>query len=50
MVKLMQNGYFPVCSLRVDIILEGIEDFFQRVRLFGRFLFNFPYMSVGSAT
>ena len=49
-IKLVQNGDLPICSLSVDFVLEGIEHFFKGVCFLGRLFSYLPYMTICAAS
>ena len=49
-IKLVQNGDLPICSLSVNVVLEGIKHFFKGVCFLGRLFSNLPYMTVCTAS
>ena len=48
-VEFVEDGDFPVGSLGVDFVVEGIEYFFECVLVFVKFVEDFPDVAVGAA-
>ena len=48
-IQLVQDRHFPVSTLRVDVVLEGIENLFERVLAAASFVEHFPDVAVGAA-
>lgn len=45
--ELAQNAHFPVSSLSVCCVLEGIENLFQGINFLCGFLLDFPDVPIG---